>query len=72
MSNTDESRAAARAALETYVGTPGFEVDDETGIVDLIADLMHLADSLTDVDTSGDFVADTASGHYHEDIDGEV
>lgn len=65
MANNVTTRQAARNALDAYKASPGMVEDDETAMVDLIADLMFLADSL---DISGEIVADEAAMHYHADI----
>lgn len=61
MANNRRTRMAAQKALDTYRSIPGFGVDEETAISDLIADLMHLADSK---DVSGEYIADRARGDY--------
>lgn len=56
MANTDESRAAAKTALDAYCAQPGAGTEDDDGanIADLIADLAHLADRLQkDADHGG-------------------
>lgn len=64
MANNVITRRAAQKALNAYRSTPGFEVDEETAISDLIADLMHLADSKN---MSGEYLADKARGDYMEE-----
>lgn len=64
MADTTTTRAAATAALATYEQQPGFQnygADREEAILDLIADLAHLADGLG---LSGRRVLDSASDHY--------
>jgi hypothetical protein len=85
MANNTTSRGAARAALEAYKASPGMVDDDETAIVDLIADLAFLAEA--DLDISGEYVIEQGATHYvgdtedldvendqrpHADYDGEV
>lgn len=65
MANNVTTRQAARNALDAYKAAPGMVKDDELALVDLVADLMFLADSL---DLSGEWVVDEASGHYRADI----
>lgn len=61
-------REAARAALTTYTSQEGHGGgDDRENIVDLIADLAHLADSLGpeyEQDTNGFDVLNSAELHY--------
>lgn len=68
MANNMRSRRAAQKALDTYRAIPGFKVDEETALSDLIADLMHLADSK---DVSGEYIADRARGDYLEEKNDE-
>lgn len=74
MTNTDEARAAARSALQAYrshatCGGNG----DETDLIDLVTDLLHLADTFTGEDeTSGSYVLDKARDFYDEELDTEV
>jgi len=65
MANNERTRAAAQAALDVYRATPGFEVDEETALSDLVADLMHLADSK---DIDGEYIADKARGDYLDEV----
>ena len=55
----------AKAAVETYVRHPG--MDRDAAITDLIADLLHLADTLVSEDAAelgGEGIADRALMHY--------
>jgi len=74
MTNSYESRAAARAALEAYRSHQGLGGNgDETDTTDLVADLLHLADTFTgDDETSGSYLAEQAVGHYGEELADEV
>lgn len=66
MANNERTRAAAQAALDVYTGTPGFEEEDENALSDLIADLMHLADSK---DIDGEWVAGRAHDNYLAEVE---
>lgn len=65
MANTETTRQAARAALEAYKASPGMMDDDETAIIDLIADLAFLAEA--EVDISGEYVITQGAHHFVED-----
>ena len=58
----------AQAALDTYIAHPGLEeyetAEPETAFIDLIADLLHLADSLG---VSGEYIADKARDYYDDE-----
>lgn len=75
MANTETTRNAARQALEAYQACEGLGGNgDETDLVDLIADLMHLADTFTgDDETYGGYCAERALEHYSDETgdDGE-
>lgn len=69
MSNTVRTRAAAQNALDAYAASEGISEanadEPETLIPDLIADLMHLADSLGH---SGEDLAGLATDFYADDL----
>lgn len=68
MSNTDRTRKAAWNAINAYVESDGIPDanDVETTITDLIADLMHLADS---IDCGGESVANIAYDYYRMELE---
>lgn len=67
MSDTERARTAAQNAVDAYLASDGISEgyeDSATVIVDLITDLMHLADSLGH---SGEYVADRAADFYADE-----
>jgi hypothetical protein len=74
MVNTDNSRAAARAALaayrSTYTELGGFYGNgDRTDTQDLIVDLGHLADTFADEDeVDGQFLITSALDTYIDEL----
>lgn len=75
MSTNEERIERAESALQNYVLAKGeaFERSSDE-IVDLIADLMHLASKLCDEDIterSPEAVINAARMHYEAEIDGE-
>lgn len=66
MANNKKTRKAAQVALSKYRSIPGFRTDEETAISDLIADLMHLADSKN---FSGEYLAEKAHDDYLSEIE---
>lgn len=65
MANNDVTRSAARNALRAYQASEGMTEDDETSIIDLIADLAFLAEY--DLDISGEYVIERGAWHFTED-----
>lgn len=65
MADNEITRAAAQNALDAYMASEGMVDDPETAIVDLIADLAFLADSL---DLHGGYVLAQGARHYEADI----
>jgi len=71
----DRNRARAQDALDAYLTSayPSFPAqqlapaDIETALVDLVADLLHLADSHG---VTGEYVLDRARGYYVEELNG--
>lgn len=69
MANNDASRAAAQSALDAYREHPTLGGNgDETDIMDLVADLLHLADTL-DVGATASTILDDAEANYYDEID---
>lgn len=56
----DERRARARIALDAYLTLDGVADNESTAIVDLMADLAHLAESLDDPTAQRDGLLDGA------------
>lgn len=65
MANNDITRSAARNALRAYQASEGMTEDDETSIIDLIADLAFLAEY--DLEISGEYVIERGAWHFTED-----
>lgn len=69
MTKNRNTLAAAQTALDVYRALPGFQVNEEEGLADLITDLMHLADHK---DVSGEYIADKAREYYLDELDDNV
>jgi hypothetical protein len=64
MANNERTRAAAEAALATYSAQPGM-ADGAEAVVDLMADLAHVADV---AGFGGGQLLDRAAEHYADEL----
>jgi hypothetical protein len=65
----ERGKSAAGLALSAFVAQPGHDTeDDETNIVDLIANLAHLADEIVGPG-AGYHALDSAFGHFTAEQD---